>query len=197
MKKLSDRQNQILDSALTLIAEGGIQAVTIKNLSKKIGLVESAIYRHFGSKSEILEALLVRFNQKSVKAMTRMREQESSGLNQLEKFVLNKFKNIADDPVKIAFIFSEKYFLNNEVLQNRIVENMEMIQNEIQRMICDAQENNEIRNDFDARYISQLIMGSIRFTATKWRLSNYGFDLFEEGKEMWGTIKKMMERNNK
>lgn len=197
MKKLSDRQNQILDSALTLIAESGIQAVTIKNLSKKIGLVESAIYRHFGSKSEILEALLVRFNQKSVKAMARMREHESSGLNQLEKFVLNKFKNIADDPVKIAFIFSEKYFLNDEVLQNRIVENMEMIQNEIQRMIRDAQENNEIRNDIDARYISQLIMGSIRFTATKWRLSNYSFDLFEEGKEMWGTIKKMMERNNK
>jgi len=197
MKELTDRQNQILDSALTLIAEGGIQAVTIKNISKQIGVVESTIYRHFGSKSEILELLLIRFNKRSSKRIEHLKEQESPGFNQLEKFVLSKFKNIADDPVKIAFIFSEKYFLNDEALQSRIVENMQMIQNEIHRMIRDGQENKEIRSDIDAQYLSQLIMGSIRFTATKWRLSNYAFDLFQEGISTWETIKIMMKRNKK
>ena len=44
-----------MESALGLIAEKGIQGLTIKNLSKKIGISEPAIYRHFDSKSSILD----------------------------------------------------------------------------------------------------------------------------------------------
>ena len=43
--ELSERQKEIINASLELIAESGIQSLTIKNLSKKIGLVESAIYR--------------------------------------------------------------------------------------------------------------------------------------------------------
>lgn len=193
MRKLTDRQNQILDSALTLIAEGGIQAVTIKNLSRGIGVVESAIYRHFENKSEILEALLIRFNTQSSKMLSQLKEMESSGIRQLDKFVLMRFKKIADDPAKIAFIFSENYFINDTVLQNRINDNMDFIQKGLKEIIQTAQNDGEIRKDINAHYLSQLIMGSIRFTATKWRVSNYAFDLFKEGKATWDTIKKMAE----
>lgn len=194
MEKLTERQNQILDSTLSLISEGGIQAVTIKNLSSKIGVVESAIYRHFRNKSEILEALLIRFNDQSSKMLDRLKEIESSGLKLLERFILMRFKKIADDPANIAFIFSEKYFLNDIVLQNRINDNMDFIQKGLIEIIQSAQNNGEIRKDIDAHYLSQIIMGSIRFTATKWRLSNYSFNLFDEGKDVWNTIKKMIER---
>ena len=43
---------------LEIIAERGIQSLTIKNPSKKIGLVEPSINRHYESKTHILIAIL-------------------------------------------------------------------------------------------------------------------------------------------
>ena len=56
--KLSKRQLEIIDTAIKLIGDGGIQALTIKNLSTEIGVAESALYRHFKSKTEVLSTVL-------------------------------------------------------------------------------------------------------------------------------------------
>ena len=56
--KLSSRQSEIINTAIKLIGEGGIQALTIKNISSEIGIAESALYRHFKSKTEVLSTLL-------------------------------------------------------------------------------------------------------------------------------------------
>ena len=58
MKALTKRQLQIIQTSIELIGNGGIQELTIKNLSRKIGFVEAAVYRHFASKSEILLTVL-------------------------------------------------------------------------------------------------------------------------------------------
>ena len=54
----TERQQEIISTALDLISEKGIQGLTIKNLSKKLGITEPAIYRHFENKIQILIALL-------------------------------------------------------------------------------------------------------------------------------------------
>ncbi|MBT4968054.1 MAG: TetR/AcrR family transcriptional regulator [Bacteroidetes bacterium] len=54
----TDRQKEIVEVALELITEKGIQGLTIKNLSKKIGISEPAIYRHFDNKIQILISIL-------------------------------------------------------------------------------------------------------------------------------------------
>ncbi|MGC9375649.1 MAG: TetR/AcrR family transcriptional regulator, partial [Bacteroidales bacterium] len=41
----SERQKEILTTAVEIIAAKGIQGLTIKNLSKEIGISEAAIYR--------------------------------------------------------------------------------------------------------------------------------------------------------
>ena len=56
--EMSDRQKEIIDVSLELIAEKGIQGLTIKNLAKKIGFSESATYRHYENKTQILIAVL-------------------------------------------------------------------------------------------------------------------------------------------
>ncbi|MCK4529791.1 MAG: TetR/AcrR family transcriptional regulator, partial [Candidatus Marinimicrobia bacterium] len=59
----TERQTQILNSSMELIADKGIQGFTIKNLSEKIGITEPAIYRHFESKTDILNTILNNFKE--------------------------------------------------------------------------------------------------------------------------------------
>jgi AcrR family transcriptional regulator len=72
MKTFTDRQMEIINAAIDLIADKGIQQMTIKNLSAKIGFTEGAIYRHFDSKIEILLGILAMFKDKKNSALTQL-----------------------------------------------------------------------------------------------------------------------------
>jgi len=63
MAGYTDKQNEIIHAAIELVSDIGIQRLTIKNLSKKIGMVEGAIYRHFDSKIDILLGILEIFKE--------------------------------------------------------------------------------------------------------------------------------------
>ena len=55
---ISDRQLEIIEAAGKILTASGISGLTIKNLAKEMKFSESAIYRHFTSKEEIIIALL-------------------------------------------------------------------------------------------------------------------------------------------
>jgi len=51
------RKKQIMHAARKLIMRSGSEHVTIKNIAKEVGISDSAIYRHFNSKMQILSFL--------------------------------------------------------------------------------------------------------------------------------------------
>ena len=50
------RRIQIARAAITLIAERGIEGLSMGAIARQIGVVPSAIYRHFRNKDEVLDA---------------------------------------------------------------------------------------------------------------------------------------------
>jgi AcrR family transcriptional regulator len=65
MTNFTDRQKQIIQASLDLIANSGIHGLTIKNISKKVGISEPAIYRHFESKTDILLGIISKIKESS------------------------------------------------------------------------------------------------------------------------------------
>jgi len=53
-----ERKKQIAGVALEIISEGGIDALTTAELSKRVGIVPSALYRHFASMDEVVVAAI-------------------------------------------------------------------------------------------------------------------------------------------
>ncbi len=49
---------EIIEASGRILASRGISALTIKNLASEIGFVESALYRHFKSKEDIIVLLI-------------------------------------------------------------------------------------------------------------------------------------------
>ena len=52
------RRREIIDAARLVITERGMQALTIGNLARAVGVSEGAIYRHFRGKKQILAGLI-------------------------------------------------------------------------------------------------------------------------------------------
>ena len=53
-----DTKERILMTALELFSQHGYEGTNIRELTASLGLVKSAMYRHFESKEEIWDALL-------------------------------------------------------------------------------------------------------------------------------------------
>ncbi|MGQ9536575.1 MAG: TetR/AcrR family transcriptional regulator [Actinomycetota bacterium] len=57
-RERGERRTQILEAALSIMKERGLEGITTRRIAERVGITEPALYRHFRNKKEIvLEAL--------------------------------------------------------------------------------------------------------------------------------------------
>jgi AcrR family transcriptional regulator len=103
-KTLTPRQAEIVDAALKLIAEQGIQHLTIRNLSTAIGVTEAALYRHFSGKTEIIQAMVSRFEE-DVDYIGELR-----GWAAIEAALVRRTELVLAKPDLARVVFAEELF---------------------------------------------------------------------------------------
>ncbi|RLB99365.1 MAG: hypothetical protein DRH90_20735, partial [Deltaproteobacteria bacterium] len=87
MKKDTEtRQKEIIEISLEILKDGGVQKFTMKEIAKRAGISEQAIYRHFENKLAILAAVIEYFRGRVGETLKRAME-EGSPLQQLQKFI--------------------------------------------------------------------------------------------------------------
>lgn len=186
--ELNSRQQEIVDQSIILIAEKGIQNLTIKNLALKMGFSEPAIYRHFKGKTEILLEIIKLFEGKSdqiVQQKIIMANSFSESLDHILSMHINLFSK---NPTYATVIFSEELFMNEPILINK----MQTIMNRNEQLIKNLIEKNQlqgfVRKDIDKSSLAIIIMGGIRLIVKKWVLSSFSTDLTGEVKKLQKTI---------
>lgn len=68
------RQEELLDVALDLAREVGLGGLTVRRLAESAGFTEAALYRHFPSKSALLQALMGRIESRYLPVMRGIAE---------------------------------------------------------------------------------------------------------------------------
>jgi AcrR family transcriptional regulator len=66
---VADRRQSLLDAALQLVSEGGLDAVTIAALTERSGMSNGSIYHHFGSRAGVFAQLYADSYARCVAAM--------------------------------------------------------------------------------------------------------------------------------
>ena len=188
----TDRQVEIIDKSIEIIATKGIQGLTIKNISKEIGISEPAIYRHFENKSDILMSILNNFKEMAVMLSEMMDTFVGIATEKISFMFSNMLDLFSESPSIISVIFSEEIFKNDILLKNKIVEILNLHTQTIEKIILKGQEDKNVRSDIDANSLSLLAMGSLRFLVKRWDLNNHNFDLNSEGAKMIGVMEKVL-----
>ena len=187
----SERQQQIVETAIKIIAHKGIQNLTIKNIATEIGISEPAIYRHFSSKLEILKAVITNFQIKMQPASEKLNEFLNS-ISKIESFMLEHLKIINLNPDFAKVIFSEANFQNEENLILKMNNMMNQSHNILETIVQSGQKKDEIRSDINSLSIVRMIIGSMRLLVTQWSMSGMIFNLETEGKQLCDDIKKLI-----
>jgi len=191
---MTSRQEEIIDRSIEIIARKGIQNLTIKNLSKEIGISEPAIYRHFESKTDILLAILDKFNEILSFMDGSLKEHDSSSLEKLEYLFQRVIEIFVQEPSHISVIFSEEIFKNEEVLKKKIVDIMNRKKDFIDAILLEGQNKGEIRNDIDHRTLALIVMGTLRFMIKQWDLRKQYDNLDKEGGKLIEGLKLILNK---
>ena len=167
----TERQKEIIEVALELISEKGIQGLTIKNLSKRIGITEPAIYRHYDSKTDILIAILDHFNNNTEHIFKREMQNVDKSLDKIAHLFTKHFAHFSAKPSLLAVIFSEEIFRNDPVLIDKISKVIDKNHQILAEIVSVGQKNGEIRLDIEADHLSTIITGTLRLFVKRWQFS--------------------------
>jgi len=191
-KLLTERQQQIIEESINIIDEKGIQGLTIKNLSKAIGITEPGIYRHFESKTEILLSILNNFKEMAIMLSEMMETYEATAIEKISFMFSKMLEVFSETPSMISVIFSEEIFKNEEVLKNKIVEILNLHAQTLENIISKGQSEKNIREDVDEKSLALLAMGSLRLLVKKWDMNNHNFNLSTEGTKLIDVLSKVL-----
>ena len=103
--KRTKRQDEILDIALNLLADGGVKNLTMKRIAESIGVSEPAVYRHFKNKTEIVKGIIEKFDDNIIL--------KNEGIEFVWNFVEQRISQVSAAPVLAKVIFAEELFAEN------------------------------------------------------------------------------------
>lgn len=97
-------RERILDAALTLFAEKGYDATSMREISEQLGITKAALYYHFDSKADIVRAMLAATEERVTGLVDWARRQPNTA--ETRRQVLTRWSDIMQTHGLAAFRFA-------------------------------------------------------------------------------------------
>jgi len=185
-----ERQRIIVDEAIRIIHESGYQSFSIRELSKRVGISEPAIYRHFLNKEDIVLGILGRFNEFDQHLFNNINEKETPK-ERIQSFVKFHFDFLENHPEMTSIIFAEDMFNQSKIIKEKMMQIIIKRKGVIKGIVEEAKQKKQIV-DIESSELLTVILGYIRLVVLEWRLSNFTFSLSERGKKTVDTLEKLL-----
>ena len=185
---ISDRQFEIIAAAGNILSASGVSGLTIKNLAKAMQFSESAIYRHFNSKEEIVVAMLGYLAENMDERLKQVVSGQKDPREKLEAIFLNQFGFFAQNPHFVVAVFSDGLMEESQKINAAILRIMQVKMNHLLPVIMQGQQQGLFTNAITTEELMHIIMGSFRLQMLKWRIANFQFDIERQGKNMLHAI---------
>jgi len=184
---MSDRQDEIVATALHLISEEGMQELTMKKIAAAIGITEPALYRHFTSKSQILAAVVDNMAAARSSLFRQPLAGEQDAQSTIMSFFVGHARLFTREPALTVILFSEDLFRNDKALSERITAIVGDTMHTIQQALADGVRYGTLHSDLDPSMTALLLVGGFRQLVSSWRLEGCQFSLEERTERLIGS----------
>jgi len=180
------RQRQIVDAARKVIIKYGSEHVTVKRIAKEVGISETAIYRHFKSKKDILSLLADHIEDSLVGDITRAAAKGYASPLEVLDSVLRSHLSAIEQRRGISFqVIAEIISLGDKKLNKKITNIISKYISRLKDLLAEGVKAGEVREDIDPEAAATVLFGIIQGLVNIWALGNYSFDLQEKYVPLW------------
>ena len=182
------RREQILRAALDLIGSQGQRRLSVASLARRVGLVPSALYRHFKSKDDVIEAVL-RHIRDSLQANVRLvREETTDAHERLRRLLMRHLAMVRDNRALPRIVFSEELYVGSQNRRARMFAGIRTYLDEVAAIVQQGQTDRQIRPDVDPQTVATLFLGLIQPGAMLWHMSDGAFDVTRHAERGWRLL---------
>jgi AcrR family transcriptional regulator len=187
------RQEQIAQAAMNLMNTTGMKGLSIASIAKRVGLVPSAIYRHFESKDQVIDAVLDLIFDRLMNNISKACKATIDPFERLKLILTRHVSLILENHAIPRIIFSEEVYGGNMDRKAKLNRKIGRYLAEIGKIIQQGQHENRIRKDMDSDTISVMFLGIIQPAAILWHISNEAFDVAKHAEKAWKIFKESLE----
>ena len=179
------RKQQIVQAALSLISSHGLKGLSIAGIASRVGLVPSAIYRHFKNKEQVIDAILDIIRERLLANVKVVTEETGDVLERLRRLLMLHIQLLRENQGILRVVFSEEVMNGPQERKARVHNTVETYLSAVADMVRQGQEEGVIQRDLEADSVSVAFLGMIQPAAILWHLSSGDFDLTGHAEKAW------------
>lgn len=182
------RQQQIRLAALQLIATHGVARLSVGALARQVGLSPAAIYRHFKSKDDVLDAALDLIGEMLLDTVRAARTEGSGPLDALHRLLVRHLRLIRENSAIPRIVFSEEVFGGDPGRRARVHRILRTYLEAVAEIVAEGQKQGEVRADLAPDTAALLFLGIVQPAAILWHVSEGRFHATRHAELAWKLL---------
>lgn len=196
-KNTTKRQFEIIQAAGKILITSGMNGLTTKNLAREMGFTESALYRHFKSKHDIIAAMLDYLANNMQKRFDTVIQEQQKPIDKFKVLFNSQFEFFSHNPYFIIAILSDGLMQESPIINQSIQSIMHIKSQQLITIIKQGQAQKQFTSIISAEQIVHIVMGSFRLLMLKWKMGGLKFNLEKQGQNAINTMLKLIEESRK
>lgn len=157
------RRAELTDAALHIIATRGVVALSTRSLAERVGLTGGAIFRHFASLDDLLDAVVTRVEEvlDATYPLATL-----PPLERLERFIEARSATVGGQVGILRLVVSEQFlFALPKSGSKRLMACVEKTRAFVTTCLVEAQAAGQVRADLAPESLAPVVMGTIQMLA--------------------------------
>ena len=179
------RQEQITQAALEVIGTDGFHALSLAGIAERVGIGVSSVYRHFGSKDEVLDAVLEMLHRRLLHNVAEVREETPKALERLRRLMERHARILEDNRAIPHIIMSDGFYAGHSPRKERIRRILDEYLGEIREIVRQGQAEGVVRPDADPVTVSALFLGVLLPAALLKSVSEGAYRVVDHFRRAW------------
>jgi AcrR family transcriptional regulator len=190
---LTTRQQEIIEAAGKLLTTYGLSGLTIKNLAREMHFAESAIYRHFNSKEDIIISML-QYLAENIENRLKRIDPDLSPEESMKQLLEGQFRFFKAHSHFVMAVFSDGLMEESQRINKHILNLIQIKTRYLTPIIIKGQQNGNFTDDVSPEQLVHIIMGTFKLEILKWRIAGFQYDLQKAGDEMLHSILTLIKK---
>ena len=155
-----EKEEAILEAALKIIKDKGFHRARMSDIAKGANISYGLVYHYFKTKEDLFEAILYRWWDSLFQLMKDINEAQSDVQMKL-RHIIDYFLDTYQDNPELVNIFITEISRSTSNLTADRLDYFKKFMSLTEAVITEGQENETLRNDFKARYLTYIFLGAI------------------------------------
>jgi len=190
------RQEQLAQAALKLMTTLGLKGLSVARVARRVGLVPSAVYRHFESKDELLDAVLEMIRKRLDANVVQASQAATNALQVLRRLVMAHVRMIRENEGILSVVFSDDVQNGRPERKAQVHSIIQGYLKKVAQIVSRGQRQGHIRPDVDPGTVSMMFLGLIQPAALLWHLSEGEFDVTQHVEKAWNLLSETLRHRD-